>query len=109
MPSIEQSLSKKQILWNVLQTLIIATASIYIYLAKQENLFGYSLAVVLCIIRFFTCPYLGEKNLLKIIFNIYLFHLITRHKYIFAFFTLLGVHTVPYIALNLSSMLLLLF
>lgn len=68
-----QSFPKKQLFWNIFLICIIATASTYIYFAEQENPYCYSLAVVLCIIRFFTCPYLGEKNLLKIILNVYLF------------------------------------
>lgn len=60
-------------IWNILQLLIIATASFFIYIAKQENLFVYIFSLLLCVIRFFTCPYLGEKNLLKMIFNTYLF------------------------------------
>lgn len=60
-------------IWNIAQILMIAIASSFIYFAKQQNLFVYIFSLLLCIIRFFTCPYLGEKNLLKMILNTYLF------------------------------------
>ena len=64
---------RKQQLLNGLLIAFVGIATLYLWLTRQENIFAYVLAFLLCVTRFFTCPHFEEKNLLKNLLNTYLF------------------------------------